>query len=328
MPRKSNIELLRIGAMAAIVAGHFVSQSGIGAAVDGWNAVIAALAGSGCRIAVNVFLLVGVWFMVDAEFSWKRIWKLYGVMAFYSVTITVAMLAMGEAGSFRNIVQGFLPFFGRAYWFVTAYLSLMALSPYLKRVLDLPRKELRNLLAILFVTVMVTSSFPSANSLDYIADFAWFAVVYLFAGYVKRYGLLSRFGSRWLWLANGLIIYLCFCGASFTPAAGVARYWQDSIRALPNFLCAFSFFVFALKCDIGSVKVVNLAARSTFAVYVISCVPAFTDFEWHTLCRADRLVSLPPAGFVLALVAVVAGVYIACSLIDAVRIACVKRFGS
>ena len=61
--RKSNYELLRILSMLLIVAGHLVEQSGL-LAYDNPNLFIACLLGSASRVAVNLFLILGCWFLV------------------------------------------------------------------------------------------------------------------------------------------------------------------------------------------------------------------------------------------------------------------------
>ena len=62
--------------MLAIVSGHLLSQSSL-AGVEGTNHILAMLLGSGVRIGVNVFLLLGVWFMVDAKFKATFSWHGY-----------------------------------------------------------------------------------------------------------------------------------------------------------------------------------------------------------------------------------------------------------
>ena len=111
--------------MLAIVSGHLLTQSSL-ANVTGTNHILAMLLGSGVRIGVNVFLILGVWFMVDAKFKAERIVRLYLEVFFYSVPITICMLLMGEAGGLRNILQGMFPFFGRSVWFASAYISSWA----------------------------------------------------------------------------------------------------------------------------------------------------------------------------------------------------------
>lgn len=76
--RTSNFELFRIVSMFLIIAGHLTSEGG--AFSDNTSGVtrdIVILMGSGARIAVNLFIMIGCWFMVDSEFSSKRILKLY-----------------------------------------------------------------------------------------------------------------------------------------------------------------------------------------------------------------------------------------------------------
>ena len=196
MPRKSSLELLRIIAMLAIVCGHFLSQSGLGGRMEGASRMLAALMGSGVRIGVNVFLVLGVWFMVDAKFKAERIVRLYLEVVFYSVPITFCMLLAGQAGGVRNVIQGLLPFFGRSVWFASAYISLIALSPFLSKVFLLPLKAQRALLGLLVVLFCVVPTIPCSTPLDYLADFTWFCVVYLLVGMWKKSGLGARFKGR------------------------------------------------------------------------------------------------------------------------------------
>ena len=159
MPRKSNLELLRILAMLAIVSGHLLTQSSLGN-VTGTNHILALLLGSGVRIGVNVFLILGAWFMVDAKFRAERIVRLYLEVFFYSVPITICMLLMGEAGGLRNVLQGMLPFFGRSVWFASAYISLIALSPFLNHFFTLPVRTQRTLLVVLFLLFCLVPTIP------------------------------------------------------------------------------------------------------------------------------------------------------------------------
>ena len=78
--------------MLAIVSGHFVGQSGILDNANGINEFILYIIGFGQRIAVNIFLIIGTWFMVDRDFKAKRVVKLYSQVFIYTVTITTIML--------------------------------------------------------------------------------------------------------------------------------------------------------------------------------------------------------------------------------------------
>lgn len=103
-PRQSSFELLRLLAIIAVVLGHFIRQSGLADTATGANAIINTFLGSGGRISVNVFLLLGSWFMVDATFRLRRIVRLYLEVVFYSIPITLLMITIGKAGGARNII--------------------------------------------------------------------------------------------------------------------------------------------------------------------------------------------------------------------------------
>ena len=185
--RNSNIELLRIIAMFFIVAGHFISQSGNIEYSFCVNDFILVFLGSASRIAVNVFLIIGVWFMVDSKFSADRILKLYIQVITYSLPITVAMLFLNrENVSIKDFARGFLPFWGRGLWFASAYITLMLFKPLLDKILNWNKKELGLLVGLMFVFISLVSTLPDVQE-GYVIDSVWFLVVYLFAGYIKKY---------------------------------------------------------------------------------------------------------------------------------------------
>lgn len=316
--RKSSFELLRIIAMLQIIAWHYASQGGLlGCGNEGVRAAATVLGMSG-RWCVNVFLVMGTWFMVDAKFDLRRIFRLYLTVLFYSVVLTAVMLAAGEAGGGRNIFQGLCPFFGRSVWFASAYLSLIALSPFLNKAFLLPERPLRRLVGLLFVLYCVVATIPCATPNEYLSDFTWFAVVYIIVGWLKRGKVLDMINSRWFSLLIPCAVYAAVCAGLFLPAARpLAGYWLDNIKCLPAFAFGLLLFNFARLSDIGHVGWINRAAKSAFAVYVIHQVPAFRHFEWSVLCRADAVASLPPWQCGIAIAGVSVAVFAAASLADA-----------
>ena len=106
--RTSNIELLRIIAMLAIVMGHFIGQSGaFTVGLSKTNLLYACFAGFGLRMAVNVFLIIGSWFLVDSRFSGKKVLKLHGQMFFWLSIITIMVWLAGFPLSKVNALRSF-----------------------------------------------------------------------------------------------------------------------------------------------------------------------------------------------------------------------------
>lgn len=314
--RQSNIELLRIFAMLAIVAGHFVTQSAVGHA-SGASGTIATIFSSGTRISVNLFLLAGCWFMVDAKFKAERLLKLYLELALYTIPLTALMFVFEVHGETRNLVQGFLPFFGRPAWFATAYISLIVIAPFLNFAFRLSDFAQRTLIgALVFIFVIVTT-IPSYTPFHYLGDFAWFPVVYLLVGCAKRTHLTNILPGAGISLATGLLGWCVLTSARLNPSTTwAAGYWLDNIQSLPNITISILIFNAFRRINLGSISIINSLASSTFAVYIIHQVPAFRTFEWNVVFRAETLAHASPIMLTLAIPCVCVTVFLAASIID------------
>ena len=309
--RSSNIELLRILAMMAIVLGHCLRQN------DCFLALPNMIFASGMlRIAVNVFLIVGCWFMVDATFSWKRVFSLYRTLAFYSIPISVLMFFVNPDASLRLVLRGVFPFFGCAVWFASAYISLIILSPFLQHIFTLPRTRQRTLVVALLLVIVVPATLQPCQG--YVADLLWFPCVYLMTGYVKHSARYVAFRGKWLALLFGCVLYGALAlGARWGgPLAPLADGWLWGISTLPNLLCAFAVFTFFVKLDIGVIRPINFLAKSTFAVYIVHQTPAFMSYEWKRIWCVSSWSDVSTATLVLLLTAGVLGTFGAVTLVD------------
>ena len=76
--RQSNMELLRIIAMTMIILGHFLGQGGVLENTSGLPYAVAFLLSQGGRISVNLFLMIGCWFMCDSPFRASKVLRLWG----------------------------------------------------------------------------------------------------------------------------------------------------------------------------------------------------------------------------------------------------------
>lgn len=319
--RESGIELLRIIAMLAIVMEHFITQSTLIETTIGSHRILNTFLGSGARICVNVFVLIGAWFMVDSKFRPERPVKLYLEVVFYSIPLTLAMLAIGQHGGARHVIQGLIPFFGRSVWFASAYISLIALSPFLNHVFALPAKRQTLLMGLLFTLYCVVATIPSSTPLDYIADFTWLCVAYLLVGWGKHSSLVDRIHMKWTALAVGIGIYAALCLISLSPQLQwIGRYWIDNIKSLPNAACALMVFVFFMKLKIGSIRAINFIAKSVFAVYIVHQVPAFHDFEWNAILRLCDFSAMPPALYAFGIILTAATIFAVVTVLDWLRI--------
>ena len=324
--RNSNFELLRIISMLAIVLSHISGQAFDIGEVPVTGVIFMNYFGSASRIAVNLFLMIGVWFMADSDFKAKRFFKLYGCLWFYSVVITLILLVCGCHISLKDLGSSFFPFFRRRMWFVPQYLALMLISPFLKFYVDrIGRKGLQRTVIAGFVLISVICSIRSFDD-RWVAAFTWFAYIYLVIAYYKRYGFRIRI-KPWVCLAAGAAIYLALAsgrlicslndGQFWTMAGKIFKQYTGDYKSVPNFICSMLIFVFFSKLDIGSNRVINTISAHTLDVYMIHQQDAFIPVIWVSVFRTTQWQSSPY--FILLYLGTAAAVYAGASVIGFLR---------
>ena len=122
--RKSNIELLRIISMCLIIYHHFSLNLGI---IEGYDISKTMIFGVVC------YVLTTGYFSVEKDFNVKRVFKLWLQIFCYSVGFMLFFRITGiEKLNNVDTIKTFFPFAYNQYWFMTAYLYLMVLTPFIK----------------------------------------------------------------------------------------------------------------------------------------------------------------------------------------------------
>lgn len=302
--RQSNFELLRIVAMFFIVIGHFMAQGNY-FSYDGGviSRCLALFLGNASRIFVNVFLFIGIWFMVDSKFSSKRIIKLYLNTWIYTFTLAIIVLLLGFKPEIKYVITGIIPFIGKNLWFVSTYIALLLLSPWLQKVLTLNKKSLRRLVIVLFVLVSGFTTIWEIKGMDdgWLNGLVWFIFVYIFIGYFKRFSSNHSF-NKYLVLVVGLFTYICLVyihGISYVidnpninnPIVVICGRFLADYKSIPNFFIAMCIFVFFQNIDLGNNKIINYIASGSFATYVIHQTHVFIPVLWYKILRCDYFFS-------------------------------------
>lgn len=335
-PRQSNFELLRLLAMLAIVAGHLFSEGGLIARATPGTLLPSLLLGCGARIATNVFVLLGCWFLVDATrpgaavFAPGRRWlRLHFTVFCWTAPLTVAVLVMGAHAGTTDVVRGFLPYFGRPLWFASAWMSLLLFVPFLRRALELEPRRLDALVAVGLVFFVVQSTVADFRE-GYLTDTLWFLYLYVFIGWLRL-----RCG-RWLEripavgaLAVAVGLYAAMVLPEWWARANwgtvpatrtvhtVAEWYLADLKCAPNFLCALAWFLFFARLRLPVIPAVNAAARPAFAVYVAHQTPAFWPLLWNRILRCPEWRGESWTPWVA--VGVVVGLYAAVGIVETAR---------
>lgn len=321
------VELLRVVSMVLIVAHHYLLHGGILSAVTlgSSSATVAWVIEAFCVVAVNCFVITSGYFMVTSEFKPKKLVVLWLQVFFYSATIYVGMAAAGLVPwSVQDVLKAFFPILGKTYWFATAYVAMVLLSPFLNLLIRaMDERRYRMLLVVLGVLYLSWTSFlPTLPwGFTYVADTSkgysvlWFVCLYLLAGYLRLHWTRPLRATRYA---------LVYVAASLVTASSL--WWSDEFRAFYRYdsvtvvLASAALFLFMRSLRIEWTPVTRLIgalAPLTFGVYLISDNPHVRGVLYSQWLHTERYTS--GTGMVVALVGSVVAIYAVCSAIDAIR---------
>lgn len=342
--RLPHIEFLRVLCMFFIVGWHAVMHGAFGARLvpvvpyadtpmGELNLLLLNLLFYLTGVAVDTYVLITGYFLVNARFRWQKVCSVWTQAWFYSALLVgVAALCFPDELSAERIVLSLLPLVpGQDYWFVTAYLGLLVLSPYLALVAtSLGRKEYRNGLLVLGMMVLSFSKYlPYGN--HYYSPLLLFIFLFFIAGYIRRFRPSFRLWGKERYGA----LYLAGCAglALLTTAAEWGLYRQEGTFvfftpsnkgfSLPLACC---LFLWALRFRVRRLWMRQLVrlAPYTFGVYLMHDGTLMRTFLWDRLFVLRN--HLGEWWLVPCLLAVVVGVFAVCAAIDALRAALFRRW--
>ena len=327
--RQSNFELLRIAAMFFILCFHCVFRSipdSVPLTFSGYLLRSFFILG---KFGVNLYILISGYFMVKSHFRWKKVILLLGELCFYNLFVCVgSYLLKADSFSIPGLVRYTLKGFSFP-WFLTVYLMVYILSPYLKRlILKLTQTELKRMIV---TVLLIWSLFPTAVSLFnggksetllYYSDFIIFVIIYIIGAYLRLYPS-GVFKTKKSSAAIAIFSYACVFAFMFVydkfsyllnPKVPMYFVKQNSV-----FIILLSVGVFCIFKDmtIKSSKIINTIASTTLGVYLLHDNGICQTFLWEDLLHMETRLSgrLP----VLCVIGICACIFLCGIAIDLVR---------
>ncbi len=217
--RMVNIEVLRLLAMMMVVSLHYLAKGELLEKLAGPLSAkghLAWILESFSIAAVDVYVLISGYFLVETGFRCRRVISLVLQVMFYTCLLPVLLiitgiLPVGEI-TFYNILQCIFPTNMLHYWFVSAYVLMFLFTPVLNAAVHgMKKKQLQAAIVILLIMESLSKTvIPVRLELDNLGyDAYWFMVVYLIAAYIRLYGIpfLERREGK------GGRAVLCYVGA-------------------------------------------------------------------------------------------------------------------
>ena len=327
--RDSNLELYRIILMLAIVAHHYVVNSGlvpecIDKAPTSGRSIFLLLFGAWGKTGINCFLMITGYFMCQSQISLKKFLKLLFEIEFYKIVIFVIFLATGNTVCNFQTLMGLLPVPGITNGFVSCFIVFFLFIPFLNLFINnLSRNFYRLLLLFLFVFYTFLPSFGILICFNYVT---WFSIIYLIAAYIRLYPI-PLFSNRDFWLVSSIVCVLASCFSILFFAFVFKRnyYWflADSNKILAV-ATAISLFLFFKNIKLKYNPVINLLAQSVFGVLLIHAnSDAMRQWLWIDTLQNIRFFDTP--WLVLHAFGSVIGIYVVCTAIDQARIHLIEK---
>lgn len=306
--RQANFELLRIVAMMMIIVLHYLNKGNLLTAYAADRSAVnyaAHLTEAFCIVAVNCYVLLSGYFLVESAWKPGRVVSLAAQILFYSVLIPLVLICAGviSAGelSVYDWLNFVLPVETEHYWFATAYLVMYVFAPFLAE--GARRVEKRTLQIVIGILVLYFSVWKSVLPVRlatdrYGYDFGWFLCLFLIAAYIRLYGLPKLERRR-----NAVFLYAGMCLGIFLLTAGVAaaagkvaalEYYMDMPATYDHILCLAGAIGLFMVCKDTRLPEGRLTAAIrglapyTFGVYLVH-EHLLVRYEWMQWLGVDNV---------------------------------------
>ena len=292
-------------------------------------------------VAVNVYILITGYFMINSSYKWNKIPHIWLQVAFYSFIITLIIkFANAEDIGLKSLLLSGFPIFNDKYWFVTKYLGLIAIAPFLSKLIQaLSCKEYKILLIILFVlNIYLFPYFSYGNIYSGRDSFLLFIFLFLVGGYIRKYNPFTKwatlFGRSFILYCIVITIvyitkeYLLHIFSHKTTEMGISLVFLGNNSF--TFFSAVLLFLWAKHHTFSKNKFVNWIVKIapfTFGVYLIHDNEHIRKLFWETL---NLPIYIESPMLLPILIGISTIVFIACIFLDYIRYklfshACVKN---
>lgn len=260
--RNSSFEVLRILCIISILGIH--TMDGILTVPLNRDMAAITFLQSIFNISSSCLMMTAGYFGIN--FSLKKFINIEGMCLFWSLMLLGQRLLEGVTLGREEFVAAFLPFTSSFNWFVTGYLCIMLLSPYINQIPEkLSKKDFEKLLMILVTIFYVLPTLFYFDITDSGGkDVMHLFVVYLIGRYIAKYNHESKRKVGKCYIKLGIIILTTFALNILAEILGM-RFWfarDCSLLILGAAMCCVEIF----SCYHFSNTIINFLSRNILSV--------------------------------------------------------------
>lgn len=284
--RNEGLDILRIFSMIMILIQHYIDLGGLlkFENVGEINYVLYIFIRTITVVSVNCYVFISGYFLVKSEFKIKKFLKLWGEVIFYSITIYLILRVFGLIEfSLETAIKSFCPVLTKEYWFVSVYLALYILSPFLNKLINnIEKSEYTKLLLIIIVIFSILTLLPSDWTLDNTGGYGiiWFVCLYLISAYIRLYVTkewIEKHHKKFLIVylicslvtTIGIIIVKMICKKIGMSDVSKTLWMYNSPI---NVIASLSLFLYFIPINLNNKNISKILvgiAPLTFSVYLI-----------------------------------------------------------
>lgn len=334
--RDSNLELYRIIVMFAIVAHHYVVNSGLMTSINERNALAAnslflLLFGCWGKIGINCFVLITGYFMCKSNITPRKFLKLFLEWMFYKYVIYAIFTLSGyQPFSVKDLIKTIIPFMSLTDGFTSCFIVFFLFIPFLNILIkNLNEKRHRCLLFLVLGVYSVLAMLPFTDiGSSYVF---WFMALYFVASYIRIYPISLYENTKfWGWLSFVAvicsfvsIIFMAYMKENSGLYMGFYYFVADSNK-ITALAVSVAFFMFFKNIKVKYHPFINKVAASTFGVLLIHAnSDTMRQWLWRDICNNVGFFDSPY--LVLHAFGVVIVVFVVCIVIDWLRIRFIER---
>ena len=338
--RESNIELLRIISMCLIIFHHFSLNLCI---TEGYviskRMIFGIIGGLGGKIGVACYILTTGYFGVKKNFNSRRVFKLWLQTFCYSVGfMLIFRITKIEKLDLIGTIKTFFPFAYNQYWFITAYLYLMILTPFINKLLNtLSPKDYKKMVCVLTIFLVIIPTLFYTNGMigSTLTPIGVILFIYLYivGGYIKLYEIKYFENKKVKNIVKIVLGYVILTGLVLLGKKmeqydafwnKIFEYYRE-VNSIFILIPSISLFYIFKELKLGCNKIINYLASISLGVYLFHESNFMRYRLWQEIITVEKIESVP-GNFVTALVGSIVAFYAITAVIEFVRINFVERF--
>lgn len=322
--RELNFEILRIISMLLIVAHHFVLYANDLNMIDvnsikSWFLNFLLVGG---KFGVILFVLITGYFSCNQEYKNKKILKIFLHTEFISLVCLIFGIILKEELSVKILLKSIFPIIFNQYWFMSSYVVLFLLIPYLNKFIkNLSKKEFLSFLIILSLFInlipsITLSNFPFDN-------IGYLIYIYFIGAYLKLYYDIS-YKKKYKYIILSIIFYLLayLLTIGLKIAATNISFLVDkttfyvSLNSIFLYISAINLFNFfkVIKINPKFNKLILFFSSTSLGIYLIHENYFIRNILWNDLFTSFNFFKFD--NFYLNSIIFIVLVYLIASIID------------